>query len=407
MSRRGAWIAVAAAGAVVVGAAVTTVVRVNAAPPPPSLQLSVPSSFIPVPGPPPAVHQPPQGSFDLQGNGRDLALLDADTPHPIASVAKAMSAFVVLRDRPLADRFDEGPLLTMGPAEVQDYRDAVANGGSRLPVALGEKLTEKQMLLGLLLPSANNFASSLGRWVSGSVDQFVAELNTTAQQLGMSHTHFVDPSGFSPDTVSSASDLVILGNKVLGVPALAALVATQHASLPDGTSLDNLDTLLGSEPGWLGIKTGNTDEAGGCLLFAARRQVGSGTVTMVGAVLGQTDLHGALDAAKTAVDSGYLGYAAIPVTDVPVVSGTVTTRWGDTSGVHLPLGNQPQDGIPVRMGTVLHLSVSRAGLAARMASGRVLAWVDASDGLQARVRWAVALDQDVMPPSFWWMLFEN
>lgn len=398
------WIAAALAGAVVVGGGIATVVRVSAAPPPPALSLTVPTTFVPVPGPPPPVHQPPQGSLALQGLGRDIALLDADTPRPIASVAKAMTAYVVLQAHPLADRLDEGPVLTLTEADVADYRAVFAAGGSSLPVALGERLTERQMLLGLLLPSANNFADTLGRWVSGSVGQFVARLNSEAAALGMSHTHFADANGFSDQTVASASDLVVLGRKVLEVPALAALVATQHATLPDGTQLDNLDTLLATEPGWLGIKTGNTDAAGGCLLFAARRPVGSSTVTLVGAVLGQTDLHAALDAAKTAVDTGFMGYAAWSGDDAPGASGMVTTRWGESSAVHVaPNGGD----VPVRMGTALHVTSSPRPLATRMLPGNVVASLSVSDGTAVSLTWLVRLDGEIAPPSFWWMLFQS
>src|SRR5207302_1877705 len=110
--------------------------------------------------------------------------------------------------------------------------------------------------------------------------------------LGMRQTHFADPSGFDPATVSTAADLVRLGRAVLAVPALADIVATRQATLPDGTQLRNLDTLLDTEPGWLGIKTGDSDAAGGCLLFAARRPPSGSSgppVEVVGAVLGQPD----------------------------------------------------------------------------------------------------------------------
>lgn len=394
--------------AVISGGGIVTAVRVTAAPPPPVLRLDVPATYIPVPGPPVPVHQPPQGSLALQGLGHDIALLDADTPHPIASVAKAMTAYAVLRAHPLADRFDEGPVLTMTDADVQDYRRVLAEDGSSLPVTAGERLTERQLLLGLLLPSANNFADTLGRWVAGSIDQFVVELNSTAQRLGMVHTHFADPSGFKSTTVASASDLVILGKKVLDVPALAALVVTQRAQLPDGTVLDNLDTLLGSETGWLGIKTGSTPDAGGCLLFAARRQVGAGMITLVGAVLGQTDLHAALDAARTAVDTGFAGYGVVRLGDPPTISGEVTTRWGYASGVHVSTtAGDGGGGTPVRMGTVLQLSVHLEPLEAQMASEREVAYVVGSDGAGARLRWAVVLDQGIPRPSAMWMLFKN
>jgi D-alanyl-D-alanine carboxypeptidase (penicillin-binding protein 5/6) len=264
------------------------------------------------------------------------------------------------------------------------------------------------MLLGLLLPSANNFADSLGRWVSGDVGAFVARLNATATQLGMRHTHYADPSGFSPQTVASASDLVILGTKALQVPALAALVATQHAQLPDGTQLDNLDSLLGSVPGWLGIKTGNTDQAGGCLLFAARRPVGGGQVTLVGAVLGQTDLAAALDAARSAVETGFSGYAVVQASDAPVVSGSVVSRWGERSEVDVASVQSNPEGVPIRMGTVLHLSVvGNAVQGGALPAGSAVATVLGDDGAGLRLRWEMVTRSAMAGPSFWWMLFQN
>jgi serine-type D-Ala-D-Ala carboxypeptidase (penicillin-binding protein 5/6) len=313
----------------------------------------------------------------------------------------------VLQAHPLKDQFDEGPLLTMSDVDVQDWKDTVARDGSSLPVTLGQRFTERQLLLGLLLPSANNFADTLGRWTSGSVDAFVAKLNDTARQMAMTHTHFADPSGFSPDTVSSASDLVTLGNAVLQVPALEALVATRTAKLPDGTAMENLDALLGTVDGWLGIKTGSTPQAGGCLLFAARRDIGSGVViTMVGAVLAQTDLSAALDAARSAVESGYSGYGVVPAAQQIDVNGQVTTQWDAQSFVREESRNPKP--IPVRMGSRIELSTRVLGVAPGAAAGSRVAVVDGvilETG--ERMQWVVLLDNDLPGPSWWWRLMHG
>ena len=404
--RRGRVVAAVAVVALVSTGLSVSLVRVNAAPPLPVATFSIPPTLTPAPGPPKPVLQPPQGSLALQGNGRDIALLDADDPRPIASVAKAMTALVVLQAHPLADRYDEGPVLTMDAADVQFYRDTVAEDGSYVPIALGERLTERQMMLALLLPSANNFADSLGRWVAGSVPAFVDRLNATAAAMGMAHTHFDDPSGFSLRTVSTASDLVILGHAVLRDRALTAIVGTAHARLPDGTQLDNLDTLLDSVPGWLGIKTGSTPEAGGCLLFAARRSLGPGAdVEMVGAVLAQTDLHAALDAARSAVLTGFEGYAVVDGrVMVPPVTGDVRTAWGWRSLVHAASSVQT---LAVRAGTVLQLRLVRRTVTVPMARGRPVAEVVASVDGRDVLTWPVVLDLEVARPSGWWMLLHG
>lgn len=407
MKRVGWVIAATMLSVVVVGGGVVTAVRVSAAPPLPTMQLSVPATFVPVPGPPVPVRQPPQGALALQGLGHDIALLDADTPRPIASVAKVMTAYFTLQVHPLNDQLDEGPVLTMTADDVQDWLDTQRKNGSNIQVSAGEKLTERQLLLGLMLPSANNFADTLARWVSGSIDHFVSDLNRVAGQIGMAHTHFADPSGYSPDTVASASDLVILGKKALEIPALAAIVRTQEAKLPNGQTLDNLDALLATEPGWLGIKTGSTDQAGGCLLFAAQQQVGTGMLTLVGAVLGQTDLQAAFDAARTAVETGFQGYGVLHLTDVPTISGSVTTRWGDTSLVRISSEGGGDAGVPVRMGTVLRLSVWTPPLAAREPAGHVVAMIRGYDGDVQRIEWPVLLVRNINLPSAMWMLFSN
>lgn len=408
MRVRGRAVAVSLLGVVLVGGGTVAGLRISATPPAPSVSLDAPAQLVPVAGPLIPVQQPPQGSIALQGNGRDLALLDADTPRPIASLAKAMTALVVLHAHPLKDANDEGPLLTLDATDVAFYKQTIAEDGSSLPVVDGERLTERQMLLGLLLPSANNFAESLGRWTSGSVDAFVAQLNATAQQMGMSHTHFADPSGFSAQTVSSASDLVLLGNAVLQVPALAALVATQNAVLPDGTRLENLDSLLGTVPGWLGIKTGNTDEAGGCLLFAARRDVGGGAmVTMVGAVLAQTDLNAALDAARSAVETGYSGYGVVPASLPLDINGDVSTRWGADSVLRAtPAGRQPA--FAVRQGTKIDLRTRTLDASPGAPAGTRVAVVDGSvEGSDVKLQWAIVLDNDLPGPSLWWRLIHG
>ncbi|HEV7678327.1 MAG TPA: D-alanyl-D-alanine carboxypeptidase [Candidatus Dormibacteraeota bacterium] len=406
MRHPGRAIAAGLLGAILAAGTAVSLVRINATPPPPSLQLTAARSYTPIPGPPVPVHQPPQGSLALQGDGRDIALLDADTAHPIASVAKVMTALETLRAHPLKDEFDEGAVLTMTDVDVADYKETVRNDGSSLPVVTGEKLTERQLLLGLLLPSANNFADTLGRWVSGSVDAFVARLNAAAQQMGMAHTHFADPHGFSSDTVSSASDLVLLGKAVLANAPLSALVATRQAKLPDGTQLDNLDSLLGTVPGWLGIKTGSTPLAGGCLLFAARRDVGGATVTMIGAVLHQTDLAAALDAARTAVESGFQGYSVVAAdASPPAVTGHVSTRWGATSTLHVATG--ARGAVALRMGSVVQLTTVTRPVPPGAAAGATVGTVAGSvDGVE-RFRWSVVLDSAVSPPDWTWMLLHN
>src|SRR5882672_868784 len=114
---------------------------------------------------------------------------------PIASVAKVMTAYLVLRDHPLR-LGEDGPTITLTDADVADTDRRRGQEESVVSVASGEELTERQALQALLLPSANNIAAVLARWDSGSAARFVAHMNATARSLGMTRTRYTDPSGF-------------------------------------------------------------------------------------------------------------------------------------------------------------------------------------------------------------------
>ena len=125
-------------------------------------------------------------------------------PAPIASVAKVMTAYLVLREHPLRPG-EDGPTITLTAADVADTDRRAGQHESVVPVATGEQLTELQALQALLLPSANNIAAVLADWDAGSTDLFVARMNAAARRLGMTHTRYTDPSGYDDATVSTAA----------------------------------------------------------------------------------------------------------------------------------------------------------------------------------------------------------
>jgi D-alanyl-D-alanine carboxypeptidase (penicillin-binding protein 5/6) len=209
----------------------------------------------------------------------------SDLPTPIASVAKVMTAYVVLTDHPLAAG-EQGPKLKVTAADAAAERRDAAAGQSVLPVHAGERLTEREALEGLLLPSGNNVAALLATWDAGSPQAFVARMNATARRLGMARTHYTDPSGFAASTVSTASDQLRLARLAFRQPVFRQIVAMPQAILPGAGRQFNVDAILGQN-GIVGIKTGTTSEAGGCFVFAAQVPAGRRTVTVFGAVLHQ------------------------------------------------------------------------------------------------------------------------
>jgi D-alanyl-D-alanine carboxypeptidase (penicillin-binding protein 5/6) len=235
-----------------------------------------------------AVHWPQSGASaaDITGLGV-VAGPGARRQVPIASVAKVMTAYLVLRDHPLSPG-QQGPDIVVQTAEAAAYPAEVRSGYSLVPVAAGEPISERHALEALLLPSADNMAWILARWDAGSQARFVARMNGTARALGMTATRYTDASGLAASTVSSTADQVALGTAAMHQPALAAIAAMRSAVIPVAGLVRNLNILLGQD-GIAGLKTGSDSAAGGCILLASWRDVrgGKSRVLIVAAVLGQ------------------------------------------------------------------------------------------------------------------------
>jgi serine-type D-Ala-D-Ala carboxypeptidase (penicillin-binding protein 5/6) len=219
---------------------------------------------------------------------------------PIASVAKVMTAYLVLRDHPLRLGQD-GPTITLTDADAADTDRRREREESVVSIEAGEQLTERQALQALLLPSANNIAAVLARWDAGSVDRFVARMNASARSLEMTHTRYTDPSGYDDATVSTAADQVRIVDRAMGLPVFASIVATPSAALPVAGTVHNTNTLLGHD-GFVGVKTGSDDAAGGCFAFRAIRRVDGKRTTITGVVLGQP-AHDQIAAGLAAADA--------------------------------------------------------------------------------------------------------
>lgn len=134
--------------------------------------------------------------------------------------------------------------------------------------------------------------------------RFVARMNVVARSLGMTRTRYTDPSGYASSTVSTAADQVRVVNAAMRMPVFARVVATQSVTLPIAGTVHNTDHLLGID-GFVGVKTGNTDAAGGCFAFRAIRTIHGKRTTITGVVLGQpggNQVEAGLGAAAAIVD---------------------------------------------------------------------------------------------------------
>ena len=252
------------------------------------------------PGTPPLLPWPSAGSaaVGVSGLGK-LADSGNEAPLPAASVAKVMTAVVVMNDKPFP-LGQTGGSITITDLDVQAYQNDRAQGQSVVAVQAGEVLSEYQALQALLIPSGNNIAEALARWDAGSVPAFVDRMNQRARSLGLSRTSFADPAGFSAQTVSTPTDLLSLGMAAMTDPVLAQIVREPQAKLPVAGVVYNVDGALGQD-GINGIKTGSGLAQGANFLFAAEILIGGHPVTIFGCVMGQPTLQKAFDIARALI----------------------------------------------------------------------------------------------------------
>lgn len=245
-----------------------------------------------------------ESAIGVVGHGV-LATNGAQTDRPTASTAKLITALTVLNKYPLQPG-QSGPLLTMSRKDLALLRTYANLNGSRIGrMEVGEHLSEYQMLEAMMLPSADNMADSLAIWAYGSLPAYQAAANQYLANHDINDTHVgVDASGLDPRTVSTAHDLVLLGEAAMQNAVLAEIVAKPSVGgFPLVGTITNTNTLLGQN-GIVGVKTGNSDQAGGVFVFAAKYTDANGRkLTVVGAVQGLPDLQAALNAAVPLLNS--------------------------------------------------------------------------------------------------------
>jgi D-alanyl-D-alanine carboxypeptidase (penicillin-binding protein 5/6) len=229
--------------------------------------------------------------------GQVLWSSGGDTERPIASITKVMTALIVLRAGNLSR-----PIKI--PKSVIAY--VTKYGANSAGLVPGQVLTAGELLHALLLVSACDAAYALATAYGPGLPAFIAKMNATAAQLGLTHTHFTSPDGLpyptETSTYSTPAELLKLGELAMQSPVFRSIVDERFYNLPQGGGhghywWGNSNELIGYYPGAVGIKTGFTDAAGHCLLFEVVR----GGRTLIGVVLGSPPTGpgaGAQDAAK-------------------------------------------------------------------------------------------------------------
>lgn len=252
----------------------------------------------------PAVPWPTEGQavLDVDGLG-SLGSAGKDRSVPVASVAKVMTAYVVLHDHPVKPG-SQGARIPVDQ-KAQDEAGLSAQNESTVNVKKGQTITEREAIEAIMIASANNVARLLARWDAGSEAKFTKKMNAAAKRLGMHRTTYTDPSGLTASTVSTALDQVRLAKKAMAIPLFKQVVRMPSYTDAQGDKHANWNKLVPLD-GVVGIKTGTTTKAGGNLIFAAEKNIGGTKQLIVGAVLGQhkpSILDTVLGASKKLIDT--------------------------------------------------------------------------------------------------------
>ncbi|HEY7127168.1 MAG TPA: D-alanyl-D-alanine carboxypeptidase family protein [Ktedonobacterales bacterium] len=273
---------------------------------------------------PPATPTPRSSTLGLQAVGaapivqaRAAYLIDADTGKvlldvrgsqrlPMASTAKIMTAILAIETAKL----DQTVTIKQDAVnEVNKYK------GSSAGLVVGDQMSLRDLLYGLMLPSGDDAAIAIADAVGGNASNFVQKMNSYAKQLGLTQTHYVNPDGLTyltaqgkpdPNQYSSAGDLARLARHAMANPFFAQLVQLQHyvlfpTNFHHAYIWDGINSLLSTYPGATGVKTGYTEEAGYCLVFAAT----NGQHHLIGALLHDTDDNQRYVDARALLDWGF------------------------------------------------------------------------------------------------------
>lgn len=257
---------------------------------------------------PPSIHA--KGGFVMNNTtGTTYYTKAADTRRSTGSTTKIMTFEVVLRQRGL----NLDSKVTVQKA-YSDY--IVAKNASSAHLIVGDHLTVRQLLYGMMLPSGCDAAYALadkygvGSTRAARVKQFVGQMNSTAKALGLKNTHFDSFDGIgNGNNYSTPRDLTKLASTAMKNGTFRAVVRTKSTKQKVTTksggyrymSWTNTNTLLGTYSGTIGVKTGSGPQAGYCLVFAATR----GNRTVIGTVLASTSITDRATDARKLMDYAF------------------------------------------------------------------------------------------------------
>lgn len=221
---------------------------------------------------------------------------------PTASIAKIITSLVILEKYPLTENYD-GPIITMTESDIARLNATIQQSGSFVAIHAGEQLTERQILQGILMASANNLADGLAVWAFGSLENYRAAAEIWLKENNLSNIKIgSDASGLDPETQASSADLCKLILIASQNSAFTQIVSTKSVTFPLIGELKNTNSLIEQE-NIIGGKTGFTPEAGYGFVTLVNIDVNNSNQLAAVAVLGQSSYDEAFSQTQKLIDS--------------------------------------------------------------------------------------------------------
>lgn len=271
-------------------------------------------------------------------SGKVLFEQNADEPMPPASITKIMTLLLTFEAL-------ENGTLTPGQKIIAS-ENAASMGGTQIWLEPGEEMVLEDLIKATAVNSANDAAMALGEAVSGSETAFVQRMNERAEELGMTNTHFENPTGLDAGGhLSTARDIALMSRELMKYPDALAYTSIWMDSLRNGeTALVNTNKLVRFYPGCVGLKTGTTDGAGSCLSAAAVRD----GLSLIAVSMGSVTSAERFESCRTLLDYGFSAFesytpAVLPeeLKPVRVTKGTAPSAGlicAEAEGAVIPKG---------------------------------------------------------------------
>ncbi|MGC5171813.1 D-alanyl-D-alanine carboxypeptidase family protein [Microbacterium sp. DT81.1] len=332
-------------------------------------------------------------AISVAGMGAPLASTAESTP--IASITKVVTALLVLDEMPLAVG-EEGPEYRFTDRDMTAYWQYRSDDESALEVPVGGTLSQYQLLEGMLIGSANNYADHLAAAIWPSDAVFARAANDWLRLHGVPGITIADPTGIDSRNAASPEALLPLAQRAMSNPVIAEIVAKTAVDLPGAGLVENTNGLL-TDAGVKGIKTGSLREDWN-LLSAKDIMIGETPVRLYAAVLGQPDDEERLAASRALYAELEASLQSFPSVVSGTAVGTVTTEWGSDVDIRTAA-----DAEVVLWNGGIGSTTTSFSLGEARGEGDEVGTLSVSGPLDSDST-TVVLADDIEGPSAWWRL---